>query len=145
MPGGQEAPEKAILQRLTAEALGTISLPEEEVEVPALGGTVLIKAFSGRVNRMAREYCIMCEHGLTMAECAERETEERPACAQPHHFDEDRWEHALVLFGVVDPKLSPEIVETLFEEGLSGVGRMIAMRILSLNTGGVAGSLLPKE
>lgn len=120
--------------RLTAEALTKISLPTHEFEIDALGGTVVIQAFSGKTSRIVREAtnhnpgsdknCTFCHKTWP--------------CAFEGQVDQDVYERKLVEYGLIDPKLTEEEVEILFEEQWSGVGRMIAFSVMMLNASGKA-------
>lgn len=112
------------LPRLTVEMLTTPQLPEDVLDIPNLGGSVLIRAFNGRVAKEAREWATP--------------KDERGELVPGAEMDEDLYERALVLYGVVDPKLSEDDVELIFSEQFSFVGRMIALSVLSLNAAGKA-------
>lgn len=112
------------LPRLTVDILVTPQLPEEVLDIPNLGGSVLLRAFNGRVAKEAREWATP--------------KDERGEVVPGAEMDEDLYERALVLYGVVEPKLTEEDVEKIFSEQFSFVGRMIALSILSLNAAGRA-------
>lgn len=112
------------LPRLSLEGLITPQLPEDVLDIPALGGSVLLRAFNGRVAKEAREYSMPKDANGEIIPGAEQ--------------DEDLYERALVLFGVVDPKLTEDDVEVLFTEQFQFVARMIALSVLALNAAGRA-------
>ena len=125
------------LQRLTYEALTTVILPVQELEVPVLGGTVLLQGFSGKISREVREItnhnpgddkkCTFCKKIWP--------------CDHQGETDEDTYERMLVKYGVIDPKLDDEAIKVLFEEQFSGVGRVIALSVMMLNASGKAADI----
>lgn len=128
----REPVPKQRLQRLTAEALGTVVLPEDELDIPELGGSVLLRGFSLRRSKLCRKYA------TSVNEAGEED------------FDNDRWELLHVFFGMIDPDLTcgdPEErshthddncfaqVEAL-ENQANNVSRRIALGVFALNMGG---------
>lgn len=121
-------------KRLTLEALTTVKLPTQELEIGALGGTVLLQGFSGRTTREVREatnhqqgitgICTFCRQAWP--------------CSKNGEVDEEAYERMLVKHGVIDPKLDDDAVDVLFEEQFAGVGRLIALSVMMLNASGKA-------
>jgi hypothetical protein len=112
------------LPRLSVEDLLTPSLPEDILDIPSLGGSVVIRAFNGKVAKEAREWA------------SPKDEKGEPIIGAD--MDDDQYEKALVLFGVIEPKLSEDDVNFIFDEQFSFVGRMIALSVLSLNASGKA-------
>lgn len=110
---------KEELQYLTAEALCMVQLPQDDVEIPALGGRVRVQGFNGKTNRLAREAA------------------EKGQAEQGGSYD-DHYERQLVRFGLIEPKLTDEQVAVLWDEQWAGAGRMIALAVLALNSSGKA-------
>lgn len=106
-----------VLQQLTAEQLKTIQLAEATIPIPELGGSVQIRQFNGATAKLAREYATNNDDGS---------------------IDEDKFEVACVAYGMVNPELSLEEVEQLYEAQAAGAMRRIAMAVISLNATGQA-------
>lgn len=121
-------------KRLTLEALTTVKLPTQELEIPMLGGAVLLQGFSGRITREVRE--IANHNPGTDKKCTFCKVDW--PCAQAGQPDDEVYERMLVKYGVIDPKLDDDAVEVLFDEQFAGVGRMIAVSVLMLNASGKA-------
>ena len=124
-------------KRLTLEALTTVMLPAQDLEVPALGGTVLIQGFSGRITREVREQT--CHNLGSDKRCTF--CHQAWPCPQANEVDDDAYERALVKYGVIDPKLDDDAVAFLFDEQFAGVGRVIALSVMMLNASGKAPDL----
>ena len=135
MPAKPRRPDNSEeTKRLTLEALTTVKLPTQELEVPTLGGTVLLQGFSGRITREVRDQtnhqagsdkkCTFCKKDWP--------------CPQQGEVDDDLYERLLVRHGVIDPKLDDDAVSVLFEEQWAGVGRLIALSVMMLNASGKA-------
>ena len=83
------------LPRLDAEAFSRPgALPEQEVQLPSMGGSVLVRGFTkGFQQRMRRE-----------------------AMGADGEMDNDKLELAMFTLGIVDPVITPEQAAAAFEE-----------------------------
>lgn len=126
-PAKRTAPDKNMLELLTAEALRTFQLPTDIVDIPELGGSVKVQAFDGARAVAARQYAVKADGSL----------------------DEDKYEVALIAIGMIEPAL-PKVgeekfpfteAEQIYFGQLSSVGRRIAMAVMSLNAGGKAAQI----
>lgn len=128
---------KPELKRLTAEAFNLVNLPEREIEVPELGGSVLIRGFTAAMARKAQDFSSPC------IECGDKRHDEE----MPHEprtngvMDDDMYEQALVKFGVIDPEFTWEDIDKMFNEQFVTIGRRISMSVMAVNLAGGATDL----